>query len=263
MSWLEDILPIAAAVAGWNKSQSNLQQQKDMAKLLAGGGDVAGGAGSNPAVGDFSMNAINNYRPQQAVMPADSNGYNPSADMGADVGSKYAMQIMNAKNQYEMARKNNNMNGMLNANAAAEQARAAANEAGVQLPSYLQSAQSAGYGQALQNLDTLRNAQNAKANGVSLDDFVNGTGQYNFDGNGNGNFSWGNFMKQLNNPTAYLTPQNTAVAQNGTQGTAVPTAAQTSPMNNPNSFTGVDVNAPNAIINGYNNAKKKTNWLMG
>ena len=100
--------------------------------------------------------------------------FNAGADYGVDLMNPYSMQIMNAKNDYARAQKLGDEQAMLRANATAEQARKAAQEAGVPIQSFL-SSNNVDYGQALNMNDQLRAAQVAGNKNFSYEDLLNGT----------------------------------------------------------------------------------------
>lgn len=108
--------------------------------------------------------------PNQQTAPQ----FNASADYGVDLMNPYSMQIMNAKNDYARAQKLGDEQAMLRANSVAEQARAAAQEAGVPIQSFL-SSNNVDYGQALNMNDQLRAAQVAGNKNFSYEDLLNGT----------------------------------------------------------------------------------------
>ena len=100
--------------------------------------------------------------------------FNAGADYGVDLMNPYSMQIMNAKNDYARAQKLGDEQAMLRAHATAEQARKAAQEAGVPIQSFL-SSNNVDYGQALNMNDQLRAAQEAGNKNFSYEDLLNGT----------------------------------------------------------------------------------------
>ena len=108
--------------------------------------------------------------PNQQTAPQ----FNAGADYGVDLMNPYSMQIMNAKNDYARAQKLGDEQAMLRANATAEQARKAAQEAGVPIQSFL-SSNNVDYGQALNMNDQLRAAQVAGNKNFSYEDLLNGT----------------------------------------------------------------------------------------
>ena len=108
--------------------------------------------------------------PNQQTAPQ----FNAGADYGVDLMNPYSMQIMNAKNDYARAQKLGDEQAMLRANTTAEQARAAAQEAGVPIQSFL-SSNNVDYGQALNMNDQLRAAQVAGNKNFSYEDLLNGT----------------------------------------------------------------------------------------
>lgn len=100
--------------------------------------------------------------------------FNAGADYGVDIYNPYSMAIMNAKNDYARAQKLGDEQAMLRANSVAEQARAAAKEAGVPIQSFL-SSNNVDYGQALNMNDQLKAAQVAGNNNFSYEDLMKGT----------------------------------------------------------------------------------------
>ena len=108
--------------------------------------------------------------PNQQIAPQ----FNAGADYGVDLMNPYSMQIMNAKNDYARAQKLGDEQAMLRAHATAEQARKAAQEAGVPIQSFL-SSNNVDYGQALNMNDQLRAAQVAGNKNFSYEDLLNGT----------------------------------------------------------------------------------------
>lgn len=108
--------------------------------------------------------------PKQQATPQ----FNAGADYGVDLMNPYSMQIMNAKNDYARAQKLGDEQAMLRANSVAEQARKAAQEAGVPIQSFL-SSNNVDYGQALNMNDQLRAAQVAGNKNFSYEDLLNGT----------------------------------------------------------------------------------------
>ena len=108
--------------------------------------------------------------PNQQTAPQ----FNAGADYGVDLMNPYSMQIMNAKNDYARAQKLGDEQAMLRANSVAEQARAAAQEAGVPIQSFL-SSNNVDYGQAFRMNDQLRAAQEAGNKNFSYEDLLNGT----------------------------------------------------------------------------------------
>ena len=118
----------------------------------------------------LSMQGQQQASPKQQAIPQ----FNASADYGVDLMNPYSMQIMNAKNDYARAQKLGDEQAMLRANATAEQARKAAQEAGVPIQSFL-SSNNVDYGQALSMNDQLRAAQVAGNKNFSYEDLLNGT----------------------------------------------------------------------------------------
>ena len=118
----------------------------------------------------LSMQGQQQASPKQQAIPQ----FNASADYGVDLMNPYSMQIMNAKNDYARAQKLGDEQAMLRANSVAEQARKAAQEAGVPIQSFL-SSNNVDYGQALNMNDQLRAAQVAGNKNFSYEDLLNGT----------------------------------------------------------------------------------------
>lgn len=118
----------------------------------------------------LSMQGQQQVSPKQQATPQ----FNAGADYGVDLMNPYSMQIMNAKNDYARAQKLGDEQAMLRANSVAEQARAAAQEAGVPIQSFL-SSNNVDYGQALNMNDQLRAAQEAGNKNFSYEDLLNGT----------------------------------------------------------------------------------------
>ena len=114
-------------------------------------------------------------QPQQAS-PSQQTApqFNAGADYGVDLLNPYSNQIMSAKNDYARAQKLGDEQAMLRAHATAEQARKAAQEAGVPIQSFL-SSNNVDYGQALNMNDQLRAAQVAGNKNFSYEDLLNGT----------------------------------------------------------------------------------------
>ena len=108
--------------------------------------------------------------PNQQTAPQ----FNAGADYGVDLMNPYSMQIMNAKNDYARAQKLGDEQAMLRANSVAEQARKAAQEAGVPIQSFL-SSNNVDYGQAIRMNDQLGAAQVAGNKNFSYEDLLNGT----------------------------------------------------------------------------------------
>ena len=100
--------------------------------------------------------------------------FNASADYGVDIMNPYSMKIMNAKNDYYRAQQLGDENAMIRANATAEQARAAAKEAGVPIQSFLAD-NNVDYGQAFDMNRQLQAAQTAGNKNFSYEDLLNGT----------------------------------------------------------------------------------------
>ena len=118
----------------------------------------------------LSMQGQQQVSPNQQTTPQ----FNAGADYGVDLMNPYSMQIMNAKNDYARAQKLGDEQAMLRAHATAEQARKAAQEAGVPIQSFL-SSNNVDYGQALNMNDQLRAAQVAGNKNFSYEDLLNGT----------------------------------------------------------------------------------------
>lgn len=108
--------------------------------------------------------------PNQQTTPQ----FNAGADYGVDLLNPYSNQIMSAKNDYARAQKLGDEQAMLRANSVAEQARKAAQEAGVPIQSFL-SSNNVDYGQAFRMNDQLRAAQVAGNKNFSYEDLLNGT----------------------------------------------------------------------------------------
>ena len=100
--------------------------------------------------------------------------FNAGADYGVDLMNPYSNQIMSAKNDYARAQKLGDEQAMLRAHAKAEQARKAAQEAGVPIQSFL-SSNNVDYGQAINMNDQLGAAQVAGNKNFSYEDLLNGT----------------------------------------------------------------------------------------
>ena len=157
--------------------------------------------------------------PNQQTAPQ----FNAGADYGVDLMNPYSMQIMNAKNDYARAQKLGDEQAMLRANSVAEQARAAAQEAGVPIQSFL-SSNNVDYGQALNMNDQLRAAQVAGNKNFSYEDLLNGTIP----------------NQQTANPTQGIVAQSPVNA-----GTAVATPAQG--VTTPSVGNQQTVQTPNAV----------------
>ena len=108
--------------------------------------------------------------PNQQTAPQ----FNAGADYGVDLLNPYSNQIMSAKGAYAIAQKLGDEQAMLRAHATAEQARKAAQEAGVPIQSFL-SSNNVDYGQAFRMNDQLRAAQEAGNKNFSYEDLLNGT----------------------------------------------------------------------------------------
>ena len=150
--------------------------------------------------------------------------FNAGSDYGVDLNNPYSMAIMNAKNDYARAQKLGDEQAMLRANSVAEQARAAAKEAGVPIQSFL-SSNNVDYGQALNMNDQLRAAQVAGNKNFSYEDLLNGTIP----------------SQQTANPTQGIVAQSpvnagTAVATPA-QGVTAPTVGNQQTVQTPNAVT--------------------------
>ena len=108
--------------------------------------------------------------PNQQTAPQ----FNAGADYGVDLLNPYSNQIMSAKGAYAIAQKLGDEQAMLRAHATAEQARKAAQEAGVPIQSFL-SSNNVDYGRALNMNDQLGAAQIAGNKNFSYEDLLNGT----------------------------------------------------------------------------------------
>ena len=118
----------------------------------------------------LSMQGQQQTSPNQQTTPQ----FNAGADYGVDLLNPYSNQIMSAKNDYARAQKLGDEQAMLRAHAKAEQARKAAQEAGVPIQSFL-SSNNVDYGQALNMNDQLGAAQVAGNKNFSYEDLLNGT----------------------------------------------------------------------------------------
>ena len=118
----------------------------------------------------LSMQGQQQTSPNQQTTPQ----FNAGADYGVDLLNPYSNQIMSAKNDYARAQKLGDEQAMLRAHATAEQARKAAQEAGVPIQSFL-SSNNVDYGQALNMNDQLGAAQVAGNKNFSYEDLLNGT----------------------------------------------------------------------------------------
>ena len=118
----------------------------------------------------LSMQGQQQVSPNQQTTPQ----FNAGADYGVDLLNPYSNQIMSAKNDYARAQKLGDEQAMLRAHATAEQARKAAQEAGVPIQSFL-SSNNVDYGQALNMNDQLGAAQVAGNKNFSYEDLLNGT----------------------------------------------------------------------------------------
>ena len=128
------------------------------------------------STGNTGLDKLLSMQGQQQVSPNQQTTpqFNAGADYGVDLMNPYSMQIMNAKNDYARAQKLGDEQAMLRANATAEQARKAAQEAGVPIQSFL-SSNNVDYGQALNMNDQLGAAQVAGNKNFSYEDLLNGT----------------------------------------------------------------------------------------
>ena len=167
----------------------------------------------------LSMQGQQQASPKQQAIPQ----FNASADYGVDLMNPYSMQIMNAKNDYARAQKLGDEQAMLRAHATAEQARKAAQEAGVPIQSFL-SSNNVDYGQAFRMNDQLRAAQEAGNKNFSYEDLLNGTIP----------------NQQTANPTQGIVAQSPVNA-----GTAVATPAQG--VTTPSVGNQQTVQTPNAV----------------
>lgn len=127
-------------------------------------------ANSDGTIYNVDPNSGTKLQPQQTTQASP---YNAGADYGVDLNNPYSMAIMNAKNDYARAQKLGDESAMLRANAAAEQARQQAQEAGVPIQSFLAN-NNANYSQAVAMQDQLRAAQLAGNQGFSYQDLANG-----------------------------------------------------------------------------------------
>lgn len=118
----------------------------------------------------LSMQGQQQASPKQQATPQ----FNAGADYGVDLLNPYSNQIMSAKNDYARAQKLGDEQAMLRAHATAEQARKAAQEAGVPIQSFL-SSNNVDYGQALNMNDQLGAAQVAGNKNFSYENLLNGT----------------------------------------------------------------------------------------
>ena len=157
--------------------------------------------------------------PNQQTTPQ----FNAGADYGVDLLNPYSNQIMSAKNDYARAQKLGDEQAMLRAHATAEQARKAAQEAGVPIQSCL-SSNNVDYGQAFNMNDQLRAAQEAGNKNFSYEDLLNGTIP----------------SQQTANPTQGVVAQSPVNA-----GTAVATPAQG--VTTPSVGNQQTVQTPNAV----------------
>ena len=118
----------------------------------------------------LSMQGQQQVSPNQQTTPQ----FNAGADYGVDLMNPYSNQIMSAKGAYAIAQKLGDEQAMLRAHATAEQARKAAQEAGVPIQSFL-SSNNVDYGRALNMNDQLGAAQIAGNKNFSYEDLLNGT----------------------------------------------------------------------------------------
>ena len=208
---------------------------------------------------------------------AEQNGGYNGQETG-DPNSWHNVQLMNLKNQYEQAQNLGDNYWMQKHLAEAERIRQDANEKGVPLMSYLQDGSTDTYGTALNKLQALRAngggavqnaqatpmqnmlAQNAGNNqyGFSMSDFnaykqgqvapfsMQALQQYQMDGNGNGNFSWQNFNKQLQSPgNSWASSNASPVVQGAENGVGLPTTAEAvGKQNSP--YVGMDYQKKNS-----------------
>ena len=126
--------------------------------------------------GNAGLDKLLSMQGQQQVLPNQQTApqFNAGADYGVDLMNPYSMQIMNAKNDYARAQKLGDEQAMLRAHATAEQARKAAQEAGVPIQSFL-SSNNVDYGRALNMNDQLGAAQIAGNKNFSYEELLNGT----------------------------------------------------------------------------------------
>lgn len=165
---LRNVLGIDSNGASVDNTQQNQQGNNnykfDYNSIMGTG---TGNAGLDKLL---SMQGQQQVSPKQQTTPQ----FNAGADYGVDLMNPYSMQIMNAKNDYARAQKLGDEQAMLRANSVAEQARAAAQEAGVPIQSFL-SSNNVDYGQAFRMNDQLRAAQEAGNKNFSYEDLLNGT----------------------------------------------------------------------------------------
>lgn len=167
----------------------------------------------------LSMQGQQQVSPKQQATPQ----FNAGADYGVDLMNPYSNQIMSAKNDYARAQKLGDEQAMLRAHAKAEQARKAAQEAGVPIQSFL-SSNNVDYGQAINMNDQLGTAQVAGNKNFSYEDLLNGTIP----------------SQQTANPTQGVVAQSPVNA-----GTAVATPAQG--VTTPSIGNQQTVQTPNAV----------------
>ena len=175
--------------------------------------------------GNAGLDKLLSMQGQQQVLPNQQTApqFNAGADYGVDLMNPYSMQIMNAKNDYARAQKLGDEQAMLRAHATAEQARKAAQEAGVPIQSFL-SSNNVDYGRALNMNDQLGAAQVAGNKNFSYEDLLNGTIP----------------NQQTANPTQGIVAQSPVNA-----GTAVATTAQG--VTTPSVGNQQTVQTPNAV----------------
>ena len=201
--------------AGNNAQQGNNNYKFDYNSMMGNG---TGNAGLDKLLS--MQGQPQQTSPTQQTAPQ----FNAGADYGVDLMNPYSMQIMNAKNDYARAQKLGDEQAMLRANSVAEQARAAAKEAGVPIQSFL-SGNNVDYGQALNMNDQLRAAQVAGNKNFSYEDLLNGTIP----------------NQQTANPTQGIVAQSpvnagTAVATPA-QGVTVPTVGNQQTAQTPNAVS--------------------------
>ena len=126
--------------------------------------------------GNANLDKLLSMQGQQQVSPNQQTApqFNAGADYGVDLMNPYSNQIMSAKGAYAIAQKLGDEQAMLRAHATAEQARKAAQEAGVPIQSFL-SSNNVDYGRALNMNDQLGAAQIAGNKNFSYEDLLNGT----------------------------------------------------------------------------------------
>ena len=146
------------------KQQGNNDYKFDYNSMMGTG---TGNAGLDKLL---SMQGQQQVSPNQQTTPQ----FNAGADYGVDLMNPYSNQIMSAKGAYAIAQKLGDEQAMLRAHATAEQARKAAQEAGVPIQSFL-SSNNVDYGRALNMNDQLGAAQIAGNKNFSYEDLLNGT----------------------------------------------------------------------------------------